>query len=188
MSHEPKYDLERYRDYLRLLADMQLNPRLRAKEDISDVVQRSLLQAHQAIHGFRGSTEAELRGWLKAILTNNLANLAKYHAAQKRDIRREISIDQQLQRSAGRLAAQLPVDNETPSEHLVHQERAEQLADAMTALLEDERTAVVLKYIHGWRVADIAVRLGRSPEAVAGLLARALKKLRVLLEEPLSES
>lgn len=187
MSLEPKHDLERYRDYLGLLADMQLNPRLRAKEDVSDVVQRSMLQAHQALSEFRGTTEAELRGWLKVILTHNLANLAKYHAAQKRDIRREVSIDQQLHRSAARLAEQLPADNETPSEHLMHQERAEELADAMAKLLEDECTAVVLKHVHNWKVAEIAAHLGRSPQAVAGLLARALKKIRRSMQEPPSD-
>ncbi len=186
MSPEAKHDLEQYRGYLRLLADMQLNPRLRAKEDVSDVVQRSLLQAHQGLSGFRGTTE-ELRGWLKTILTHNLANLAKYHAAQKRDIRREVSIDQQLQRSAARLAEQLPAHQDSPSEQLMRQERAEQLADAMTDLLEDERTAIVLKHIHEWKVADIAEHLDRSPEAVAGLLARALKKLRKSMPKTLND-
>ncbi len=187
MSLEANRDLEQYRSYLRLLADMQLDPRLRTKEDVSDVVQRSLLQAHQAIHDFRGTTEAELRGWLKVILSHNLANLAKYYGAEKRDIRREFSIDQQLQRSAARLAEQLAGDQETPSQHLIRQERAEELADALAKLLEDEYTAVVLKHAHGWKVAEIALHLNRSPEAVAGLLARALKKLRVWMQKSFPE-
>ncbi len=88
---------------------------------------------------------------------------------------------------AAMLAGQLAADNETPSQQLMLQERAEQLADAMAGLLEDECTAVVLKHAHAWKVADIAVHLNRSPEAVAGLLARALKKLRGLMQEPLSD-
>ena len=66
---------------------------------------------------------------------------------------------------------------------LMKQERLEQLADALLKLLEGEREAVVLKHYHNWTVAEIAQHLGRTEEAVAGLLRRGLKKLREHLVE-----
>ena len=66
---------------------------------------------------------------------------------------------------------------------LMKQERLEQLADALLKLLDDERSAVVLKHFHNWSVAEIAQHLGRTEEAVAGLLRRGLKKLRDHLRE-----
>lgn len=187
MSAEQKPELDQYRHYLRVLADMQLDPRLRAKEDVSDVVQMTLVHAHRDLDGFRGTTEAELRAWLKAILSHTVINLAKKYQTKKRDVRLERSIDQQLQESAIRIAGQLPANQSSPSQHLQLQERAEQLADAMSKLLEDEYTAVMLKHVHDWKVAEIAQHLNRSPEAVAGLLRRALKKLRRTMQEMVTD-
>ena len=65
-------DLEQFRSYLKLLADLHLNPRLRVKEDSSDIVQQAMLEAYRDFHDYRGRTDAELRGWLKMILTNNI--------------------------------------------------------------------------------------------------------------------
>jgi len=177
-------DLEGYRDYLRVLASMQLNPRLRTKEDLSDVVQTTLLQAHRDRLTFRGTSEAEKRAWLKAILQRTILHLARKYQSKKRDFRLERSIDQQLQESASRIVGQLAGDQSSPSRRLIRQENAEQLAEAMCGLLDDERSAIVLKYLHGWRVREIAEDLERSPDAVAGLLRRGLRKLRQTMVRP----
>jgi RNA polymerase sigma-70 factor (ECF subfamily) len=140
--------LERFRDYLRLLAEMHLDRRLQAKLDASDVVQQTLLEAHRDVEKFRGRSEAELAAWLRQALVNNLANAARDFARAKRDVRRD------------------------------RNEQLCLLADALAQLSADQREVVVLRYLHAWPVADIGSHLGRSVPAVAGLLRRALVHLR----------
>ncbi|WP_161604561.1 sigma-70 family RNA polymerase sigma factor [Roseiconus nitratireducens] len=171
-------DLERYRGYLRVLTEMKLNPLLRKKVDISDVVQITLTRAHRSLNTFHGQSETELRAWLRAILNHQVINLAKMYTAAKRDIRREISIDEVLHRSTTLLLPELAAEQSTPSGRMIRQELADQLADAMATLLPDERAAITFKYIDGWKVNEIAEELGRSSDAIAGLLRRGIKKLR----------
>lgn len=94
-----------------------------------------------------------------------------------------MALHDQLEQSSALLHRQLVADQTSPSLKLIKQERVEQLADALLKLLDDERSAVVLKHYHNWSVAEIAQHLGRTQEAVTGLLRRGLKKLREHLSE-----
>jgi len=57
--------LEEYRDYLHPLARLQIDPRLRSKLDPSDIVQQTLLIAHERRDQFRGGTDADKAAWLR---------------------------------------------------------------------------------------------------------------------------
>ena len=95
-AEEPGRTLERFRAYLRLLARLQLDPRLRPKIDPSDVVQQTLLHAYRGLDGFRGRSDGELAAWLRQILARNLAHAARDLARARRDVDRECSLEAAL--------------------------------------------------------------------------------------------
>ncbi len=175
--------LDEYRDYLKVLAPKQLSRRLRVKADVSDVVQQTLLAAHIDLPQFRGRSELEFRAWLKRILCNKVAYIGRHWRSQKRDISKERRFQYQRSHSDSKLCGEFAIDEDSPSRVIVLNERLEGLSAALQNLLEDEREALVMKYVHQRSVTEIALHIGRSRVAVAGLLYRGLKKLRVEIEK-----
>jgi RNA polymerase sigma-70 factor (ECF subfamily) len=172
--------LERFREYLRLLARLQLDARLRGKLDPSDVVQQTLVKAHQARGQFRGRSEGELLGWLRRILANTLVDAVRKLGGEAH---RQRSLEDAVEASSARLEAWLAADQPSPSDQAARQEQLVRLAAALARLPEDQRTAVERHYLHGESVPEIADIFGRTRPAVAGLLRRGLKKLREYLAE-----
>jgi RNA polymerase sigma-70 factor (ECF subfamily) len=175
--------LEPFRRYLRVLAGVHLDARLRGKLDPSDVVQQTLLRACVGFDQLRGREPGLVAAWLRKILARTLADAVRDLERAKRDLGRERSLEDALARSSARLEGWLAADQSSPSERADRNEQILRLADALCGLSDDTRDAVVLKHCRGWTLAEIAAQLDRTPAAVASLLHRGLKQLRDLLNE-----
>jgi RNA polymerase sigma-70 factor (ECF subfamily) len=167
--------LEQYGDYLRLLARLQLDPRLRGPMDPSDIAQQTLLKAHENLQSFRGKTDLELQAWLRAILAQQLASCARKHGRQHVQAR---SLGAAIEQSSARLELLLACEQSSPSQATIRSERLIELANALATLPKEQRTAVELRYLGGLSVADVAARMNRSTVSVTGLLYRGTKALR----------
>jgi RNA polymerase sigma-70 factor (ECF subfamily) len=159
-AKEPRPD--RFRSYLLLLAKMQLDERLRRKMDPSDVVRQTMFQAHRAIGDFRGSTEAEMAAWLRQALARNLAHAVRDFGRDKRNINRELFLEETVNASSARLEAWLAAEQSSPSQKVHRNEQVLQLCDALDQLPESQREAVRLHYWQDCTFAEIAERMDRT--------------------------
>ena len=170
--------LEHFREYLRVLARVQLDPRLLGKLDPSDAVQETLLRAHERRDQFRGSTDAELAAWLRRILANQLAEAMRRYTMRQRDIGLERSLEAAVEESSARLERWLADEGLSAGDRLIRDEQVLRLGDALAGLPDDQRAAVEMRYLQGLPVGRIGELTGRTEASVAGLRRRGLNQLR----------
>lgn len=174
--------LQLYLNYLKLLARTQLDQKLQARTSASDVVQDTLLEAHRDFPQFRGSRPEEFLGWLRKILINNMGRMVQRHVlADKRDVRREVSLEDAgatLERSTARLVAVLADRGQSPSSDAQSHEAGLILADELEELPADYRDVILYRHIESLSFPEVAKRMERSQGAVRMLWMRAIAHLR----------
>jgi RNA polymerase sigma-70 factor (ECF subfamily) len=175
--------LEPSRDYLLLIAGQELDADLRAKGGASDLVQETFLEAFRDFAQFRGASEAELRGWLRRLLLNNLANFTrKFRDADKRRLEREVPF--QGESSSCDFGENLAASASSPAEQAVEQEQAEAVERVLARLPEDYRQVLLWRYREELSFEEMARRLGRSENAARKLWARALARFQAEMGTP----
>src|SRR5688572_2542564 len=128
----------------------------------ADIVQDTFVEAVRGVHTYRG--DAAVSTWLCAIASRRLA---RHYEAERRqaDARRGLQL--------------VP-----PHEAAATDEIAERdvVVRALGRLSSDHREALVLRYLDGLPVGEVADRMGRSRVQVQSLLQRARVALRAELE------
>jgi RNA polymerase sigma-70 factor (ECF subfamily) len=167
--------LEVMRPRLREWADDALNARFTGRFDASDLTQITLLDVHQKLEQFVGSTEGELLDWLRRGLERNILDAVRRATAQKRTVAREQRIDVATP-GQGLPRNELKGDHSTPSMQAMRNEDAERLEQALGQLLPDQQLVIRLVHLQGQSLGRAAEELNRTPAAVAKLLQRGIKK------------
>jgi RNA polymerase sigma-70 factor (ECF subfamily) len=173
--------LESYRDYLVMLARLQMDATLQGMIDPSDAVQQTLLRAHERREQFRGRSDREQAAWLRQILAHTMIDLLRKHGAEID--RRDRSLEIALEESSYRWEALLAASSSSPSAKCEHHEQLMRLSGALARLPEDQRCAVEMRHLQELPIAEIGHRMNRTNAAVGGLIQRGLRRLRELLDE-----
>ncbi len=175
---------ETCRGYLRLLARAQVHRGLQSKIDASDVVQLTMLEAHQDFSSFQGTTKAQWLAWLRRILSRNTTDMVRrYQGAAMRDTRKEVAIRHASDGSGVGGVAEPAAPVATPSQEVLRRDEELQLVDALEQLSEDHAEVVLLRNIQRLPFDEVAQLMGRSRPAVQMLWMRAIKKLQTIMTE-----
>lgn len=169
--------LQQHRNYLLLVINRELDPGIRGKLGSSDVVQESLLTAHQKFDQFHGTSKEELLAWLRKIAVYDLRHVTRSY---KGTIKRQVDRERSLQINS---SIQKPlVDGAyTPATNAMAAEQTAQLKLAVSELPADYQQVLRL---HSWQQKDfdeIGKMMARSPDAARKLWTRAVLKLQEVL-------
>ncbi len=150
-------------------------PEISPSDVVGDTIQQALAKQEQ----FRGP---DVLVWLRGILRHRLLDRIR-----RAIVRREHEKD--LDRSSSWIGGILLDPQPSPSsdavrheEDATRQKEVRRLAEALDQLPDKEGTVVELLYWYEWTQAEVAELLGCTRPAVAGLLRRALQRMRKLLD------
>lgn len=166
--------LNNFRNYLLLIANQDIDPKIKGKLGSSDIVQESMLTAHQNIDAFQGSSKPELMAWLRQILINDLHQSRRKFAGTKK---RQVDLERPIQASST-FQYSLVDPNLTPKTNAISREEATLLKQCMSELNDDYATVIRLHNWEGRSFDEIAEMMDRSPDAARKLWTRALLKLQ----------
>jgi RNA polymerase sigma-70 factor (ECF subfamily) len=183
-----------YRNYLRMVVRTGLGPRLRERVELSDVVQEALVEVIRQFPQFTGQNEAALVGWLRRLVGQKLADLARYHNRVKRSAGGPaVPLDAPWNvegnpegggHGGARLLDMLSLSQTSPSEAASRRELTVLLADALAGLPDLESEVLWLRHAEGLSFEAIGDRMGISRKSVRGIWARGLKSLKRSLDGP----
>ena len=167
---------EKVRRRLAVLIHFKLRPRASDFSEVEDVVQETCLRAFRDLDRFSYQSPGSFLRWLSSIADHVIVDRIRYQGRARR------AGDEVPFRSPSNPQGPEPADTKTPSRVFAQQEAVERLLDHLAALPEDYRQAILMAKIEGLSTAEMAERLGKSREAVALLVYRAVKRFRTLRE------
>ena len=130
-----------------------------SQEDAEDLTAETFLRAWKARHQFEGEMDSAI-GWLIGIAKRLVID----------DYRRTV-------RATRNLSTDLNSES-TPEQSAIQDEQQTFLFRLVAGLPDESREMIVLRYLLGWRVQDIARHLGASENKVSVSLHRTLSRLR----------
>ena len=174
--------LEEYRAYLETLKSIQIDPRVRQKFGMSDIVQITLVEAGRDLERIQGMDPVGRKRWLRRMLMNNLLDEISKFLNRPLEVSLE-PLRTAAEESSCRIQNWLAIEDTSPSEQLIREEEQERVLEALARINPRQREALILQKYHGLKLDQIAEHMGCTAGAVAGLHARGLKELRKLLPD-----
>lgn len=168
---------------LRNMIRARLDPRLRRRIDVSDVLQEVYAAAANCLGDFCRNPKVPLYLWLRGVAQNTMLALHRRHlGVQMRDARRE-SAGQALFASSLNLAEMLVAHDTSPSMKVNKEQQMQKLAEALDQMADGDREILVMRHFEQLSNAQAAQVLGLDVSAASKRYGRALQRLSSMLAE-----
>jgi RNA polymerase sigma-70 factor (ECF subfamily) len=160
-------------DHQRMVYQLALHL-LGDSQEALDLSQEVFLRVFKTLGHFRG--QAALRTWIYRIVVNQASNRQRWWRRRKKS--QQVALEDQI--AHGHELAESR-NFAMPDRLLQQQETAGRVWQALDDLPFDQRTAIVLREIHGLSYEEIADSLGVAVGTIKSRLARARSTLRSTL-------
>ena len=176
--------LGEFREPLRRVIGMRLDPVLARRVDASDIVQDVLVEANQRLTEYLAKPDMPFHLWLRHLAQDRIIDTHRRHrTAQRRSVDREQPINRPAwaDDSSNSLVAQLVDTERTPATNAIQEELARKLTAAVDELGDDDREVILLRHTEQMANQDVASLLGLTEAAASMRYLRALRRLRAVL-------
>lgn len=136
--------------------------------DAEDLAEQVFLQAWEALPGYK-RRGTPFTSWLYRIAHNVIVD---HHRRQKSTVSMALTEE-----------GDLVSEELTSLEHVIKAEEAAALATAIAQLPDEQQQVIVLRFIEGWKHAEVARVIGKSEGACRIIQHRALTTLNRLLSD-----
>ncbi len=175
--------LLRYRDRLKRMVRLRIDPRVAVRVDPSDVVQETLIEASRKLAVYFEQPPIPFYPWLRQIAWQRLIDTCEKHvSAQKRSVVREQRWSPDLpDDSVMQLVDCLVHSGTTPSRAVMRKELRGHVRAALDQLGPRDREVLLLRYLEEMSTSEIAAVLEITEAGVKSRHRRALERLLPLL-------
>ncbi len=173
--------LEAYRERLRRMVRLRMDPRIRARVDPSDVIQEAYIDVTRQLSQYAEDPRIPFFFWVRFLTARKLQRAHRQHlGAGKRDAAREVRLGAGSTPSASSiiLAEALADSGPSPSGLARVREDSARVVAALDALRSGDREILALRHAEQLSNAEIAGLLGITAKAAQLRYIRAIRRLR----------
>lgn len=147
---------------------------LKNREDAEDAAQEVILKLYKKLGSFR--KEAAFSTWMNYVASNTCRDYLR-----KRKRNQVLHLDDDIQTEEGRIARELPSDEDTPEERMEKKELGVLMQETLFKLKEDHREILLMREYQELSYEEISEILEISVGTVKSRIYRARQDLRILL-------
>ena len=176
----------RYQQRVLAAVRVRLGGELRRKIESWDIVQEVMIEAFRKLDGSDFRSEGKFLNYLNRIVENRIRDEADRQHAQRRDLRREISLDAPCSPNDDKPLDVPGGSSGTPSQLVILGEdlaRLERALDLLAAKSADYRELVVAVQYEGQTFVELAADRGTTPDAVRMRFNRAMAALTKIYQD-----